>query len=316
MALQDETDAAAEPEREAGNPPSSEAFATVADAFAEALAPTAAGSSRPGTLVAKRPPGRLGVAARQVRGREARTETPRGRLAVWEPGPDRSDPIELLRGQDASRVQALIPVRHARMAASAFTFYRGSALVMASDLAGQPRTSLTVQLCGDAHLSNFGLFGAPDRSVVFDLNDFDETHPGPFEWDVKRLATSFVLAARDNGLADEDGLAAATTAAASYRRSIASFARKTELDIWYERVDQRRLESAVQEIGDRKRREHATALLARSRRAVEKARARDAWSVIENHRGGRLQTQVPPPTAAAGADRRRRCPRRSGPRPL
>jgi len=282
----------------------------VGAAFAEALAAQTEAErprvSRPG---AGRPAGRVGVAERQERGRQARAETPRAELAVWAPGPGRSDPVQLLLGQEATRVQELVPVRHARMAVSAFTFYRGSALVMASDLAGHPRTPLTAQLCGDAHLSNFGLFGAPDRSVVFDLNDFDETHPGPFEWDVKRLATSLVLAARDNGLAEEDGLVAAAAAAASYRGSMASFATKTELDIWYERVDQSRVESAVEKIGKRQKGKPATSL-ATSRRAVEKAvakaRSRDMWSVIEKLTevvdGRRRFLHQPPLLERLGAD--------------
>ena len=133
----------------------------------------------------------------------------------------------------------------------AFTFYRGAALVMAADLAGLPRSGLDVQLCGDAHLSNFGLFAAPDRSVIFDVNDFDETNPGPFEWDVKRLATSFVLAARDNGLSGKVGRAAAEAAAASYRQSMAAFAGKREIEIWYDRIDVDRLVAAVRELPER-----------------------------------------------------------------
>jgi len=212
-------------------------------------------------------------------------QTPRAQLGDWAAAPGRADPVALLLSQEESRVSELVPVRHARMAVSAFTFYRGSALVMASDLAGLPRTMLTAQLCGDAHLSNFGLFGAPDRSVVFDVNDFDETHPGPFDWDVKRLATSFVLAARDNGLPNRDGLAAAAAVAASYRQTMTSFAGKTELDLWYHRVEQSQLDATVQEIATRKQRELATKNSSKTHRdvekAIEKARARDAWSVIE-----------------------------------
>ena len=163
---------------------------------------------------------------RQRRGRVARAEVPRERLAVWKPAADRPDPVGLLVGQEASRVQELVPVRHARMATSAFAFYRGAALVMASDLAGMPRSGLDVQLCGDAHLSNFGLFAAPDRSVVFDVNDFDETNPGPFEWDVMRLATSFVLAGRDNGLPQKVGLAAAGQVASVVSRVDGGFRRE------------------------------------------------------------------------------------------
>jgi uncharacterized protein (DUF2252 family) len=221
---------------------------------------------------------------RHARGRLARTQTPRGRLGTWEPSADRPDPVALLVGQETSRVQELLPVRHARMANSPFTFYRGAALVMAADLATMPRTTLTVQLCGDAHLSNFGLFAAPDRSVVFDVNDFDETNPGPFEWDVKRLATSFVLAARDNGLPRGAGRAAAEAVAASYRESMATFATKGELEIWYDRVDVSELVAAVSEFPDR-RDKRAVKAEARAeatiQEAVAKARLRDAWSAIE-----------------------------------
>jgi uncharacterized protein (DUF2252 family) len=227
---------------------------------------------------------RLELDDRRAIGRQARDATPRGRLATWTTPSMRPDPVQLLLGQEASRVEELVPVRHARMAVSAFTFYRGGALVMASDLASQPSTTLTVQLCGDAHLSNFGMFGAPDRSVVFDLNDFDETHPGPFDWDVKRLATSFVLAARDNGLPEKDGRSAAEAAAETYRESMARFARKSELDIWYDRVDEGQLQVAVQGIRDRGKRKATQKTLANRRRelerAVAKARSRDAWSVI------------------------------------
>ena len=170
------------------------------------------------------------------------------------------------------------------MATSAFAFYRGAALLMASDLASAPRSGLQVQLCGDAHLSNFGLFAAPDRSVVFDVNDFDETHPGPFEWDVKRLATSFVLAARDNGLAKKAGHAAAAAAAASYRAAMVSFAEKGELEIWYDRIDVSAIVAAIRELPGRKGK-RGTKQQAKGEAAVQgaaaKARLRDAWSAIE-----------------------------------
>ena len=188
------------------------------------------------------------VAQRKAKGRVARVENPRVALSVWQPATDRADPVALLTSQETTRVQELVPVRHARMAVSAFTFYRGAALVMAADLASQPRSGLDVQLCGDAHLSNFGLFAAPDRSVIFDVNDFDETNPGPFEWDVKRLATSFILAARDNGLSGKVGRAAAETAAHSYRESMAAFAGKREIEIWYDRIDVDRLVAAVRNL--------------------------------------------------------------------
>ncbi len=184
---------------------------------------------------------------RRKAGRLAWANTPPEVLSVWSAGPDRQDPVALLQSQEADRVQALVPVRHQRMAASAFAFYRGAALLMAADLATTPTSGLTVQLCGDAHLSNFGLFAAPDRTVIFDVNDFDETNPGPFEWDVKRLAASFVLAARDNGLGDDVGRAAAETAAAAYRTSMADFAEMTELAIWYDRVDGSGVVAALQQ---------------------------------------------------------------------
>src|SRR5262245_34309646 len=135
------------------------------------------------------------VAEREARGKAARAEVPRSAHAVWEPSPARADPVELLEQQAATRVPELVPVRYGRMLVSPFTFFRGAAYIMAADLAGSPRTGLHVQLCGDAHLSNFGAFAAPDRRLVFSVNDFDETLPGPFEWDVQRP-----VAARKSGL--------------------------------------------------------------------------------------------------------------------
>ena len=224
------------------------------------------------------------VEQRQREGRLARVESPREQLSVWKPGADRADPVALLAGQETTRVQELVPVRHARMAATAFTFYRGAALVMAADLANMPSSGLDVQLCGDAHLSNFGLFAAPDRTLIFDVNDFDETNPGPFEWDVKRLATSFTLAARDNGLPGKTGRAAAKAAAKSYRRSMADFAGKPEIEIWYDRVDVDRLVAEVRESAEDKGKPAAK----RTRKAeatihgaATKARLRDAWSAID-----------------------------------
>jgi len=223
------------------------------------------------------------VEERARNGRVARAEIPRDQLAVWDAPVGRVDPVALLTSQETSRVQELVPVRHARMATSAFAFYRGAALLMAADLAATPRTSLTVQLCGDAHLSNFGLFAAPDRSVIFDVNDFDETHPGPFEWDVKRLATSFVLAARDNGLSKQAGSAAAEAACASYREGMAAFAAKGELAIWYDRIDASGVTAALQQASEGKGKEGVKAKAkaeATIHRSVAKAQSRDAWSAI------------------------------------
>ena len=172
---------------------------------------------------------------------------------------------------------------HARMATSGFAFYRGAALVMAADLATRPRSGLQVQLCGDAHLSNFGLFAAPDRSVIFDVNDFDETNPGPFEWDVQRLATSFVLAARDNAMTDKAGTEAARMVCSSYRQSMANFAQQREVDIWYDRVDATGLVNATQSPSSGtkalKAKDQAKAQGAIAG-ATSKARLRDAWSAV------------------------------------
>ena len=140
------------------------------------------------------------LADRRANGVDARTATPPARHAGWVPAADRPDPVALLEEQNTTREPDLVPVRHGRMVVSPFTFYRGAAKIMAADLAGTPTAGLEVQLCGDAHLSNFGAFASPERRLVFDLNDFDETLPGPFEWDVKRMAASFTIAARNNGL--------------------------------------------------------------------------------------------------------------------
>jgi hypothetical protein len=141
----------------------------------------------------------LSVAERVARGKAARKEVPRAGHALFEPPSTRADPVELLQRQAKTRVPELVPIRYGRMLVSPFTFYRGAAMIMAHDLAATPRSGLTVQCCGDAHLSNFGVFASPERRLMFDVNDFDETLPGPWEWDVKRLAVSMLIAARDNG---------------------------------------------------------------------------------------------------------------------
>ena len=178
----------------------------------------------------------LTVDERRVVGREARKAAPRASHGSWAPAADRPDPIALLRAQDEDRREDLVPIRWGRMSASPFAFYRGSAALMAADLAPQPRTDLTVQLCGDAHLANFGMYGSPERALLFDVNDFDETLPGPFEWDLKRLAASFVIAARHNGLGEDVARDTALAAARSYRQHIAAYAEMRELDVWYSRV--------------------------------------------------------------------------------
>ena len=169
---------------------------------------------------------------------------------------------------------ALLPLRHERMSASPFTFYRGSAVIMTADLASMPDTGLVTQLCGDAHLSNFGLFAAPDRSVIFDVNDFDETNPGPFEWDVLRLSTSFVLAGRDLGLGDAECSAAASGAASAYRLQMQKYAQMADLAIWYDRV-------GVDVLIEWAKEQDTPDAQRRIERGVSKARSRDAWSAVE-----------------------------------
>jgi uncharacterized protein (DUF2252 family) len=172
-------------------------------------------------------------------GRAARKQVPRSSLGRFATGPDRQDPVEILVEQSRTRLQELVPVRYARMLVSPFTFYRGAAAVMAADLASAPHTGLTVQLCGDAHLANFGGFGAPDRTMVFDLNDFDETIPGPFEWDVARLVASFEVAGRDRGFPADVRRDIVTQVVQSYREAMASFAEMSRLEVWYARMDVR-----------------------------------------------------------------------------
>ncbi|MEU1285242.1 DUF2252 domain-containing protein [Kitasatospora sp. NPDC005856] len=186
-------------------------------------------------------------------GRLARRTVPRSAHGIWAPGPDRADPVDILEAQAATRVPELVPIRYGRMAASRFAFLRGAPAVMAADLAASPNTGLTVQLCGDAHLCNFGLFASPERALLFDLNDFDETLPGPFEWDVKRLAASVAVAARENGEPDGSARAVALSCARAYRLAMRRLAGLGELDVWYERVDTAELLPMIREPAYRKR---------------------------------------------------------------
>ena len=183
------------------------------------------------------PRARATVAERMAEGRSLRQQVPRSAHAAWSPPPNRPDPVTLLQAEDVTRLPELLPVRYGRVSASPFTFLRGSATVMAHDLAATPATGLIVQACGDAHLSNFGGYGTPERNLVFDLNDFDETLPGPWEWDVKRLAASFVVASRANGFTAANAAAnAARAAVRSYRERMAAFAPMSHLDVWYTRI--------------------------------------------------------------------------------
>jgi uncharacterized protein (DUF2252 family) len=170
-------------------------------------------------------------------GRSRRSASSRSSHAEWAPPPDRPDPVAILEEQAKTRVPDLVPVRYGRMVSSPFAYFRGAAAPMAWDLAHTPATGIRVQGCGDAHLLNFGMFAAPDRRLVFDINDFDETLPAPFEWDVKRLAASFAVAARDNGFNGAAGRVAARRCAQSYRMEMANFAEMRFLDVWYSRID-------------------------------------------------------------------------------
>src|SRR5512132_4044053 len=175
------------------------------------------------------------VDERRAQGKEARNRIPPSSHAGWAPASDRPDPVGLLEEQNATREPDLVPVRHGRMLVSPFTFYRGAAKIMAADLADTPVAGLQVQLCGDAHLSNFGLFASPERRLLFDLNDFDETLPGPFEWDVKRMAASFTVAARNNGFARAHSRAATQASVTAYREAMAGFASMGTMEVWYAR---------------------------------------------------------------------------------
>jgi len=233
----------------------------------------------------------LSVDVRREIGRAARKKLPRRALGEWSAPGDRADPVTLLAQQETSRIPELLPLRHERMGVSAFTFYRGSAVVMAADLASRENSGLIVQLCGDAHLSNFGLFAAPDRQPVFDINDFDETSAGPFEWDVLRLAASFVLAAIDNGYGLDVGMAAAKVVASRYQSSMAGYAEKHEIDIWYDRVDATSLDAWAGATGGKQARKVVD-------RVINRARRRDTWSALskmtEVVEGKRQFIQDPP----------------------
>jgi uncharacterized protein (DUF2252 family) len=216
----------------------------------------------------------LSVPERVARGRAVRSDVPRTAHAEFAPGPDRADPVALLETQAVTRVPDLVPIRYGRMLVSPFTFYRGAALIMASDLATTPTTGLRVQLCGDAHLSNFGVFGSPERRAVFDINDFDETLPGPFEWDLKRLAASLEVAGRDRGFADADRDAIVRTCAGSYRSAIADFAGRSNLDAFYARFD-------VEDAFARFRATVPPRIMKRAEKALAKARTKDSMQALD-----------------------------------
>ena len=172
----------------------------------------------------------------RAKGKQAREQAPRESHADFDARPDRPDPVALLEGQATTRVPELVPIRYGRMLVSPFTFFRGAALIMASDLSGTPRSGLTTQICGDAHLSNFGVFGSPERQLVFDCNDFDETLPGPWEWDVKRLAASIVVAARVRGFSKSVRAEGVMAVGLGYRQSMRQLAAQSNLEVWYSHI--------------------------------------------------------------------------------
>ena len=188
------------------------------------------------------------VEDRKAKGLEARDRAELSSHTKWKAAADRPDPVALLEEQDTTREPDLVPVRHGRMMVSPFTFYRGAAKIMAADLAGTPVAGLGTQLCGDAHLSNFGAFASPERILMFDVNDFDETLPGPFEYDVKRMAASFEIAARNNGFSQADARAATLGSVRAYREAMASFAQMGTMDIWYAHLDEDELRAGIRSV--------------------------------------------------------------------
>ncbi len=242
----------------------------------------------------------ISVEDRQAIGERARDDTPLSSQADWEPAAERPDPVELLIEQNATREADLVPVRHGRMTVSPFTFYRGAAKVMATDLATTPMAGLVVQLCGDAHLSNFGGFASPERELLFGLNDFDETLPGPLEYDLKRMAASFTIAARNNGFTPADARAVTVESVKAYRLGMAEFAAMRTVDIWYAHMTEHDIEEAMQAVeeasvagakphkGKTGKKKHGAsragkdeaALIKRANKTLRKAHTRDSLDAL------------------------------------
>jgi uncharacterized protein (DUF2252 family) len=227
------------------------------------------------------------IEERRAVGKAAREKVPRSSHAEWEPAPDRRDPVALLKEQDEDRVDWLVPVRHARMAVSPFTFYRGTARIMAADLANTPTSGLEVQLGGDAHLSNFGAYASPERTLIVDANDFDETLRGPWEWDLKRLATSFYVGGRHKGFDDDACQGLTELVVRSYRESMADFAKMRFLDLWYRM-------SAVEHIAELVNAESKKDV-ARLTEFERKARTKNSLQALQKlteHRNGEFHWRV------------------------
>ncbi|MGW3283242.1 DUF2252 domain-containing protein [Streptomyces sp. NPDC001002] len=232
---------------------------------------------------------------RAERGRAARKRVSRSAHAQWVPPVDRADPVGVLERQGRDRLPELLPIRYGRMSASPFAFLRGGAAVMAGDLASRPHTGLTVQLCGDAHLLNFGLYASPERTLLFDLNDFDETFPGPFEWDVQRLAASVAVAGRENGHPEAKVRRAVVEAVAAYRATMRRLARQGELAVWYEHID---AESLLPLVRSARRRRTVASSLTRARRRTS---LQAVGKLTETVDGRRRIVHDPPLLEPAGA---------------
>jgi len=224
------------------------------------------------------------VEERLAQGKKARDLTPPSSHTGWAPATDRPDPVALLEEQNVTREPDLVPVRHGRMLVSPFTFYRGAAKIMAADLNDTPVAGLRVQLCGDAHLSNFGAFASPERRLLFDLNDFDETLPGPFEYDVKRMAASFTIAGRNNGFGKADIKAATLASVRAYREAMASFAEMGTLAIWYAHLDEDELMKGVRSAAKASKTKKDAKAAKRAEKTAEKtaakARTRDSLQAL------------------------------------
>ena len=246
----------------------------------------------------------LSRADREARGKDARAAAPLESHAEFTPGPGR-DPVGLLMEQEKSRVPELVPVRHGRMLVSPFTFFRGAALPMAADLATTPASGLQAQLCGDAHLANFGGFASPSRRLVFDVNDFDETLPGPFEWDVKRLAASLAVAGRSNGFSAKDRRKVILAGAEGYRTAMRAFAEQPFLAVWYAHLD---VDDAIARFRSQMKKKRVKA----TQKMVGKAHTQDSTKALRQaHHPGRRSAADHQRPAADRADRAA-VPRRAG----
>ena len=238
----------------------------------------------------------LTVDQRVARGRAARRAAPRSEHGRWEAAPDRPDPVALLEEQAATRVPELVPIRYGRMLVSPFTFYRGGAAIMAADLAPTPVSGITVQLCGDAHLSNFGVFGTPERQLIFDINDFDETLPGPWEWDVKRMAASFEIMGRFRGFSPDNRHAIVTAGVREYRERMRRAAGMPTLGAWYDQLDADVLLKMVRQQVRLKQLDKKSAR--RAEKHVAQAYTRDSTRVFARRAGrvgGELRIAADPP---------------------